>query len=99
MLKVPTDKTTRSFDELSSFVSRQDVIDALEKAAKNNTLLRKAKADAKTFFRGEGIKLPPRADLTISARRVTGQLTVCVEGCTTVLGIRVCAKACIVIAF
>jgi hypothetical protein len=101
MSKFPTVRTKRSFDELSKFVSRQDVIDALGKAGKNKALFRKAKADPKAFFRGESIKIPPRTELTIARRAVgvSGQISICVQVCRVILGFTVCVQVCIVIVF
>jgi hypothetical protein len=101
MPKIAASKATRSFAELARFVSRQDVIDALEKAGKDRSLYRKAKADPKAYFRGHGIKVPPRADLTISRRpaALSGQLTICLRVCFGFGRVMICVDICITIVF
>jgi hypothetical protein len=101
MPAIPTAKATKSFDELSAFVSRQDVVDALNKAGKDRRLLRLAKSDPKAFLLGEGIKLPPRSEVTILQKRVavSGQITICVQVCRQIGRFMVCAQICITIVF
>ena len=46
-----------------------------EKAGKDRSLLRQAKQDGKAFLKNEGIKLPPKTDVSISERRIAvGQI-------------------------
>ena len=73
MPKISAAKATRTYNALSKFVARQDVVDALEKATKSPTLFRKAKADPKAFLQSEGVKVPARAQITIA--RQTGAPT------------------------
>jgi hypothetical protein len=95
MAKLPSDKARRAFDELSTFANQQVVIDALERAGKERRVLRKAKQDGKAFLRGEGIKLPPRADVTISERRIAvGRIRICITVCRQVGSVVVCATVC-----
>jgi len=101
MPTIPTSKTKKSFAELSAFVSRQDVVDALDKACRNKKLLRQAKSDPRRFLQGEGITLPPRSEITILQRRVavSGQITICVQVCRQIGRFLVCAQVCITIVF
>jgi hypothetical protein len=95
MAKMQTAKAKRTFEELSAFTNQQGVIDALERAGKNRALLRKAKQDPKAFLKGEGLTLPPRADVTISERRiVVGQIRICITICRQVGPVVVCATVC-----
>jgi hypothetical protein len=95
MAKLPTDKARKAFDELSAFANQQVVIDALERAGKDRATLRKAKQDPKAFFRGEGVKLPARADVTVSERRIAvGQIRICITVCRQVGAVVVCVTVC-----
>ena len=101
MAKVPTDKVRQSFHELSGFVSRQDVVNSLERAAKDKKLLWKAKTNPEAFLRAEGRTLPARAKFTISQERtaVSGQIRLCVRVCRLVGRFLVCVQICITIIF
>jgi hypothetical protein len=95
MARLQTTRARQAFDELSKFANQQAVIDALERAGKNRPLLRKAKRDAKAFLRGEGLTPPPRADVTISERRIAvGQIRVCVTVCRQIGPVIVCVTVC-----
>jgi hypothetical protein len=95
MAKIQTAKARSTFEELSAFTNQQAVIDVLERAGKDRTLLRKAKQDPKAFLKGEGLSLPPRADVTISERRIAvGQIRICVTVCRVVGPVVVCATVC-----
>jgi hypothetical protein len=95
MAKIQTTKNRQTYDELSRFANQQSVMDALERAGKDRTLLRKAKQDGKTFLRGEGISLPPRADVTITERRIAvGQIRICITVCRQVGSAVVCVTLC-----
>ena len=95
MARIQTDRAKRSFDELSKFTNQQAVIDALERAGKDRTLLRSAKRDGKAFLKGEGLRIPPRADVTISERRIAvGQIRICITVCRQVGSFIVCATVC-----
>ena len=85
MPKLQTDKSRQAFEEIFKFANQQAMTDALKRAGKDRQLLRKAKRDPKAFLRGEGLRLPPRVDVTISERRIgigVGRLcvTVCQRG-------------------
>ena len=95
MAKIQTAKAKRTFEELSAFTNQQPVIDALERAGKNRAALRKAKQDGKAFLKGEGLTPPPRADVTISERRIAvGQIRICITVCRRVGTAVVCATVC-----
>ena len=95
MAKIDTAKAKRTFEELSAFTNQQAVVEALERAGKNRTTLRKAKQDAKLFLKGEGLTPPPRADVTISERRIAvGQIRICITVCRRVGPVVVCATVC-----
>ena len=53
MAKIETGRAKLAFDELSAFTNQQPVIDALERAGKDRTLLRRAKRDAKAFLKAK----------------------------------------------
>ena len=95
MATMQTAKAKQTFDELSKFTNQQAVIDALERAGKNRALLRRAKQDGKAFLKAEGLTLPPRADVTISERRIAvGQIRICITVCRRVGSVVVCATVC-----
>ena len=95
MAKIQTDRAKRTFDELSAFTNQQPVIDALERAGKDRTLLRSAKRDGKAFLKGEGLTPPSRADVTISERRISvNQIRICITVCRRVGNFIVCATVC-----
>jgi hypothetical protein len=95
MATIQTARAKRTFDELSAFTNQQAVIDALERAGKERTLLRSAKRDAKAFLKGEGLAPPPRADVTISERRISvNQIRICITVCRRVGSFIVCATVC-----
>ncbi len=101
MPKVPTAKATRAYEELARFASRQDVTDALEKAASDQALYRKAKADPKSLFRSEGIKLPAHTEIAIARRAtgISGQITICVQICRRIGRFTFCVQICGTIVF
>jgi len=89
--------TNKKFEELSDFISNPDFHAALKKAGKDKQLLRKAKADPKAYFNGEGVPPPPNADVTVSQLEaeggVKGKVKVTVDVCWVALGfIEVCAQ-------
>jgi hypothetical protein len=95
MATIQTDRAKRTFDELSKFTNQQAVVNALERAGKDRTLLRSAKRDAKAFLKSEGLRLPPRAEVTIAERRIAvGQIRICITVCRRVGPIVVCATVC-----
>ena len=95
MAKIQTDQAKRTFDELSKFTNQEAVIDSLERAGKDRALLRAAKRDAKAFLKEAGLRLPPRADVTISERRIAvGQIRICITVCRRVGSVVVCATVC-----
>lgn len=95
MAKIQTDRAKRTFDELSKFTNQQAVIDALERAGKDRTLLRSAKRDGKAFLKTEGLRVPARAEVTISERRIAvGQIRICITVCRQVGSFVVCATVC-----
>jgi hypothetical protein len=97
MPKISTAKAISTYGELSKFVARQDVVDALEKAAKNQALFRKVKTDAGAFLRSEGIKVPPRTQISVS-RQVevpTRRILFCVYVCRQVGRFLLCTRICI----
>jgi len=66
-----------------------------EKAGKDRSLLRQAKQDGKAFLKNEGIKLPPKTDVSISERRIAvGQIRICITVCRVVGPVVVCATLC-----
>ena len=97
MPKMQTAKATRAYDQLSKFVARQDVVDALEKAAKSPALFRKAKADPKAFLESEGIKVPARTELTIArqAGAPSGSLILCLIVCIVIGRFFFCVRICV----
>lgn len=101
MNKSSSVKVRKTSTELSSFVSKQELLDALEKATTNKSLLRKAMTDPKKFLSGEGVKVPARADVKISRGRTTlsGQITICIQVCRQIGRIVVCVQVCITIVF
>jgi hypothetical protein len=95
MARIQTDRAKRTFDELSRFTNQQAVIDALERAGKDRALLRRAKRDGKAFLKAEGLSVPPRAEVTISERRIAvGQIRICITVCRRVGSFIVCATVC-----
>ena len=95
MATIQTDRAKRTFDELSKFTNQQGVIDALERAGKDRTLLRSAKRDGKAFLKAEGLSVPARAEVTISERRIAvGQIRICITVCRRVGSFIVCATVC-----
>jgi hypothetical protein len=95
MAKIQTARAKRTFDELSAFTNQQSVIDALERAGKDRALLRSAKKDGRAFLKGEGLRLPPRADVTISERRIAiNRIRICITVCRRVGPVIVCATVC-----
>ena len=101
MPRVPSSKARQALTELSALVASQDVADALEKAAKDKRLLRKAMANPTGFLRGENIKLPPRAKFKISQLRpgVSGRITICIQVCRQIGRFMFCVQICISIVF
>jgi hypothetical protein len=96
MPKLQAAKTRSVLDELSKFANQQAVVDAIERAGKDRALLRKAKKDARAYLRGEGLELPPRAELTISEQRIAvGAIRVCLTVCRASGPIIVCVRVCI----
>ncbi|MGH7905802.1 MAG: hypothetical protein ACREP6_04165 [Candidatus Binataceae bacterium] len=95
MAKLDTPKTQSAFEELSNFASQQAIMNALERAGKDRKLLRKAKRDARAFLEDEGLKPPPRTDITVSERRIgVGQIRVCITVCRVVGSFVVCVTIC-----
>jgi len=93
-----SDTTRETLDELSRFVARQEVVDALEKAGQDKQILKQAKADPKGYLRSEGLILPPGADAKIlqqsaavSAQKASGKITVSITVCRKVGKATVCA--------
>jgi hypothetical protein len=81
-------------------VARQDVVDALEKAAKSPTLLRKAKADPKAFLESEGIKVPARSQITIARQAGSptgGGRIFCLTICIILGRFFFCVRICIIV--
>jgi hypothetical protein len=101
MAKASVNKTRQTFSELSTFLSRPDLIDALERAANDRALLRQAKANPRAFLRAQGINVPPRTDLEVLQRRATvsGRITICVRICRRFGPIQACADICITVVF
>jgi hypothetical protein len=96
MPKLQTDKSRQAFEEIFKFANQQAMTDALKRAGKDRQLLRKAKRDPKAFLRGEGLRLPPRVDVTISERRIgIGVGRLCVTVCQRVGPFVICVTRCI----
>jgi len=95
MAKLDTAKVQKTFAELTKAINQQGVVDAMERAGKNHKLLIQAKKDAKKFLRAEGIRLPPRAEVTVSSERISvGAIRICITICRRVGPIIVCARFC-----
>ena len=95
MAKLDTAKVQKTFAELTKAINQQGVIDAIERAGKNHKLLLQAKKDPKKFLVGEGIRLPPRAEVTISTERISvGVFRFCITICRRVGPVIVCVRIC-----
>ena len=95
MPKINSAKAQQAFDELSKSLSQQPVIDALQRAGKDRKLLRQAKKDPMKYLSGEGVRLPPRSDVTISELRIPTGLRLCITVCRRVGPFIFCTRICI----
>jgi hypothetical protein len=96
MPKTQSDKSRQAFDEIYKFVNQQAMTNALKRAGKDRELVRKAKRDPKAFLRDEGLRLPPRVDVTVSERSIsvgTGRL--CITVCRQIGPVVICVTRCI----
>jgi hypothetical protein len=91
----------KTYDELSKFVAQQDVVDSIERAAKDKRLLRKAKANPKAYLEADGHRLPANTQVKILQQRVqvSGTITLCVQVCRQVGPFLFCVQICITVVF
>ena len=95
MAKLSTAKVQKTFAALTKAITQRGVIDAFERAGKDRKLLLQAKKDPKKFLLGEGIRLPPRSEVTFSTERIAvGVFRFCITICLRVGPVIVCVRIC-----
>lgn len=95
MAKLATAKIQKTFAELSKAIAQPGVIDAIERAAKSPKLRLQAKKYPKKFLAGEGIRVPPRAEVTISTERISVSVIIfCILICRRIGPIFLCVRIC-----